>query len=44
MLNSGKNADSVLNSFIKENLVKITNTFINTLAKCNSAAKPVCCL
>ena len=41
LTNGKKDETSVLNAFVKENLIKITNTFINTLTKCSSAAKPV---
>ncbi len=35
---------NVVNNFVKGNLNKITSTFVTTLTKCNSAAKPVCVL
>ena len=42
ILNCGKTEanQTVVNNFINGNLTEIANTFVTTLAKCNSAAKP----
>ncbi len=41
LTNGKKDEEIVLKTFVKENLQQMANTFVNTLTKCNSAAKPV---